>query len=131
MADYYSQFSALLELSTKENVARALEIAASKLNDDEDDEPAYNFGVEEYNDTAIWLHSDDDDNFDVQEVESFIKELCSAIKLEGKWGFEYSISCSKPRVDAFGGSAVVFDLTTGDLITYMSTYEWLRDNLQG
>ena len=123
MADYYTQFSTRLELGTKENVAKALEIAA--LNEDED-EPKYLFDVEEYNDTSIWLH---DDNFDMDNVETFVKELCTAITLKGKWGFTYSYSCSKPRIDDFGGGAVVFDLTTGDLITSISDYEWLQDNL--
>lgn len=124
MADYFSQFSTTLALHTKENVAKALEIATFSLHEDE---LKYLFNVEEHNDTSIWLYANDD--FDMENVEEFIKELCTAVTLKGKWGFTYSYSCSKPRLDEFGGGAVVFDLATGDTVAYTSNHEWLMNQI--
>lgn len=47
--------------------------------------------------------------------------------LTGRWGFQYANSCSRPRIDAFGGGAHVMDLATGETVSWIDTRGWLAD----
>ena len=58
--------------------------------------------------------------------------LCAEeFDLKGLWGFEYANTCSKPRLDAFGGGAHVIDLRARKSVGWTSTNEWLCRALQG
>ena len=47
------------------------------------------------------------------------------------WGFTYALTCSRPRLDAFGGGAHVIDLGARKSIGWTSTQEWLAAALRG
>ena len=55
----------------------------------------------------------------------------SAFALSGRWGFQFALTCSKPRVGAFGGGAHLLDLATGETLAWTSTDRWLADHLKG
>lgn len=46
-------------------------------------------------------------------------------------GMQYANSCSKPRIDGFGGGAHVLDLATGETVDWIYTDGWLSTVLEG
>ena len=56
---------------------------------------------------------------------------CCALRQSSTWGFEYALTCSRPRLDAFGGGAHVIDLGARKSISWTSTQEWLAAALNG
>ena len=71
----------------------------------------------------------DDDYGEPADVIAFVEQLGPALRLTGLWGFEWSHSCSRPRLDAFGGGACLIDLATGKTVASISTNEWLTRTL--
>ena len=133
MADYYTQFSCLLDVGTPENAARALDIytALSQENAAEDP-PRDGFALSiqpEHGGTMLWMR--DEGNGDPAQVIAFVKRCAAAFGLTGRWGLQYATTCSKPRVDGFGGGAHVLDLATGETIDWISTDGWLSALLTG
>ena len=57
--------------------------------------------------------------------------LAEELDLTGLWGFQYALTCSRPRLDAFGGGAHVIDLGTRNSIGSTSSQEWLAAALNG
>ena len=58
--------------------------------------------------------------------------LCAeAFDLKGLWGFEYANTCSRPRLDAYGGGAHAIDLGARKSIGWVCSYEWLTTVLAG
>ena len=51
--------------------------------------------------------------------------------LKGLWGFQYANTCSRPRLDGFGGGAHVLDLATGETVAWTYTDGWLAEMLDG
>lgn len=133
MADYYTHFSCLLDVGTPENAARALELFKELAEDSDSDEPFYGGFLasiqSEPNGTQIWMR--DDGNGDVDGVIAFVKLCAAEFGLTGRWGFQYANTCSKPRLDGFGGGAHVLDLATGEPLDWMYTEGWLAEILGG
>lgn len=133
MADYYTHFSCLLDVRTSANATRALEIFESAILDNDPDRPlAYGLSVsidEAGDGTTLWLR--DDESGDPECVIAFVLLCANAFDLKGLWGFEYANTCSKPRLDAYGGGAHVLDLGTRKSIGWVSTHEWLTIALDG
>jgi hypothetical protein len=133
MADYYTHFSCLLDVGTHENAVRALEIFKELAEDGETDEPLYSGIIASIqsgpNGTQIWMR--DDGNGDVDGVIEFVTRCAKEFRLTGRWGFQYANSCSKPRLDGFGGGAHVIDLATGEPLGWMCTDGWLANVLDG
>ena len=50
-----------------------------------------------------------------------------AFGLEGRWGFAYAETCSRPRLDGFGGGAIVLDLARPETVSWVHTGEWLAE----
>lgn len=61
----------------------------------------------------------------------FVLRLAEDLDLTGLWGFQYSLTCSRPRLDAFGGGAHVVDLGARKSIGWTSSHEWLAAALNG
>ncbi len=61
----------------------------------------------------------------------FVLRLAEELDLTGLWGFQYALTCSRPRLDAFGGGAHVIDLGTRHSIGSTSSQEWLAAALNG
>jgi hypothetical protein len=78
---------------------------------------------------VLWIH--DDDHGDVESVIACVLRLAEELDLSGMWGFTYADTCSRPRLDAFGGGAHVVDLGARKSIGRISTQEWLSAALNG
>ena len=134
MADYFTHFSCLLDAGTPDKAARALALFQSlRASDQVADEPEVaGFDLVRQDapeDSTLWIH--DDEHGDVEAVIRFVLRLAEEIDLSGLWGFEVAYTCSRPRLDAFGGGAHVIDLGARKSIGWSSTQEWLAAALNG
>lgn len=136
MADYTTHFSTILDVRTPENVDRALALYADLAREiEEDDGTNLNFVLDFQPDgpgsaekTTLWIYGGD--YGDPRHVITFVQRCAEAFALDGRWGFVWSHDCSKPRLDGFGGGAVVIDLATGQSET-IDVSNWLYDRLAG
>jgi hypothetical protein len=133
MADYFIHFSCLLDVGTPENAARALDLytALSQENAAEDP-PSDGFALSiqpEHGGTVLWMR--DEGTGDPAQIIAFVKRCAAIFGLTGRWGLQYATTCSKPRVDGFGGGAHVLDLATGETVDWISTDGWLSALLTG
>jgi hypothetical protein len=132
MADYYTNFSFVLQLKEPAQKEYALDIAniASTHRYEADQLPAtfpqslqdvledWHFEVEQC-DEGVWFHSMEGG---IDAVCAFVQHLLQKFEIPGHIAFEWSFDCSKPRADAFGGGAAVITATEIKTIT---TSEWL------
>ena len=134
MADYFTRFSCLIDVVTPDKAARALalyqQLRAEDQDADEQQVSGFNLSRQDAPDGSIlWIQ--DDDHGDVEAVIGFVLRLADELDLTGLWGFTYALTCSRPRLDAFGGGAHVIDLGARKSIGWTSTQEWLATALNG
>jgi hypothetical protein len=134
MADYFNHFSCLIDVGTPEKAARAIDVFVTlRDEDDQLDEPQFHgFDLSRQDgpeSSILWIR--DDESGDVEAVIAFILCLAEELDLAGLWGFEHSTTCSRPRLDAFGGGAHVIDLTARKVIGWVNTQTWLARALNG
>ncbi len=127
MADYFTHFSCELDVVTADNAARALELYRQFSDELEIEEQTPGFALiaapTAEQPALLWIH--DNGSGDIDHVLTFVSELGPMLGITGLWGFEWSHSCSKPRLDAFGGGAHVIDLGARKSIGSVSSNEWL------
>jgi hypothetical protein len=104
------------------------------LDEEGTDDPEYSgFAMSQQDgpeSSILWFH-DDDGQGDADGVTRFVLRLAEEIELTGLWGFEVAYTCSRPRLDAFGGGAHVIDLGARKSIGWTSTHQWLEAALRG
>ncbi len=127
MADYFTHFSCLLDVGTPENAARALDLYNALSAEGASDEPpseGFLLSIEpQYGGAELWMR--DDVTGDPERLIQFVKRCAVEFGLTGRWGFQYANTCSKPRLDGFGGGAHVLDLATGETVDWIYTDGWL------
>ena len=133
MADYFTHFSCLLDVGTPQNAARALDLynALSEAGAAEEP-PSEGFLVSiqpEHGSSRLWLR--DDVSGDPERLIQFVKLCAAEFGLSGRWGFQYANTCSRPRLNAFGGGAHILDLGTGETVEWIDTDGWLAAVLNG
>lgn len=131
MADYFTHFSCLLDVGTPQNAARALDLY-NRLSDDgaAEDPPSDGFLLSiqpEHGGTRLWIR--DDVTGDPRRVIDFVLLCAKTFGLTGRWGFQHANTCSRPRIDTFGGGAHVLDLGAGQSVAWIGTHGWLADML--
>lgn len=123
MADYFTQFSCVLDLGTQDNAARALALydqLAAELEESDDAHIGFLVSITpEPGGAQLWICSDE--SGDPDHVARFVCRCAEAFQLKGRWGFQWAHSCSKPRLDGFGGGALLIDLTSGETIASLDT----------
>ena len=134
MADYFTHFSCLIDVGSPEKAARALALfqGLRAADQDADDQEVSGFTLAHQDapeGSTLWIH--DDEHGDVEAVIRFVLRLAEDLDLTGLWGFQYALTCSRPRLDAFGGGAHVIDLGARKSIGWTSTQEWLAVALNG
>ena len=72
---------------------------------------------------GLWVHNANE-YINATNAAAFISAALAHFDRAGGVGFEISYTCTKPRLDAFGGMAV---FVTKDSIEYLSTSQWIRD----
>ena len=133
MADYFTHFSCLLDVGTPENAARALDLYNRLSEDGASEEPpseGFLLPIQpEHGGSQLWMR--DDVTGDPERLIHFVKHCAAEFGLKGRWGFQYANTCSKPRLDGFGGGAHVLDLTTGETVDWIYTDGWLDQTISG
>lgn len=135
MADYFTHFSCVLDVGSPDKATAALELLDRLHLEEEDaDDPEYSGFALSLQDgpgsSVLWFH-DDDGQCDTDGIIRFVLRLAEELDLTGLWGFEVAYTCSRPRLDAFGGGAHVIDLSARKSIGCTSTHEWLEAALRG
>lgn len=135
MADYFTHFSCVLEVGSPEKAIAALDLLTRlHLDEEGSDDPQYaGFALSQQDGpggSVLWFH-DDDGQGDVEGLIRFVLRLAEEVDFSGLWGFEVAHTCSRPRLDAFGGGAHVIDLGARKSIGWTSTHEWLTAALNG
>ena len=133
MADYFTHFSCLLDVGTPQNAARALDLynALSEAGAAEEP-PSEGFLVSiqpEHGGSQLWLR--DDVSGDPERLIQVVKLCAAEFGLKGRWGFQYANTCSRPRLNSFGGGAHILDLGTGETVGWIDTDGWLAAALDG
>jgi hypothetical protein len=133
MADYFTHFSCLIDVGSSEKAARALALFQSlrAADQDADDLEVSGFTIARQDapeGSTLWIH--DDEHGDVEAVIRFVLRLAEDLDLTGLWGVQYGLTCSRPRLDGFGGGAHVIDLGARKSIGWTSTQEWLNAALK-
>ena len=131
MADFFTHFSCVLDVGTSDNAARALKLYQVFMEDAAHEEvppDGFLLSIEpEHGAARLWIR--DDVTGDPQQVLLFVQRCAEAFGLTGRWGFQWAHTCSRPRVNAFGGGAHVLDLATGDTVAWIDTNGWLARTL--
>ena len=134
MADYFTHFSGLIDVGTADKAARALALFHDlrAADQDADDPEVSGFTLVRQDapeGSTLWIH--DNEHGDVEAVIRFVLRLAEDLDLTGLWGFQHGLTCSRPRVGAFGGGAYVIDLGARKSIGWTSTQERLTAALNG
>jgi len=134
VADYFTQFSCALDVGTPDKAATALDLFLRLREEEEasDDPEVSGFALsmpDGPGSSVLWFH--DDGQGDVEGVIRFVLRLAEELYLTGLWGFDYANTCSRPRLEAFGGGAHVIDLGARKSVGWISTHEWLTAALNG
>jgi len=133
MADYFTHFSCLLDVGTPENAARALDLYNRLSKDGASEEPpsdGFLLSIQpERGGTKLWMR--DDVTGDPERLIQFVIRCAAEFHLTGRWGFQYANTCSRSRLDGFGGGAHVLDLATGETVAWIDTDGWLAEMLDG
>ena len=127
MADYHTTFACILPLGTAENVARALEIYREMDIEKSAEDETLGFDAAHeplLAEAGLFLSAEDDGN--PEHVIAFALRCAEALKLHGRWGFAWALTCSRPRLDGFGGGAHLLDLDRRETIAWVDTEHWLR-----
>lgn len=131
MADYFTHFSCILDVGSSENVERALEIRdqhAARLDEDGGVELGFDLKPDpEHGSGALWIASEG--YGEPEHVIAFALACAEAFDLTGRWGFAWSLSCSKPRLDGFGGGAQLLDLSARQSLAWIDCDHWLASGL--
>ena len=94
MADYFTQFSCVLDVGTPDKAVAALELFLRLRKDDKaSDDPEFSGFALSLQDgpgsTVLWLH--DDGQGDVEGVIRFVLRLAEDLDLSGLWGLDYAL----------------------------------------
>ena len=131
MADYFCQFSCMFDVGTAENAARAIEIQrqqAVALFDEEGSDLGFDVQHDpESGAGALWISSDE--YGEPEHVIAFVLACAGAFDLRGRWGFGWALTCSRPRLDGFGGGAQVIDLGARRSVAWTDCEHWLQSAL--
>ena len=131
MADFHTQFSCIFDVGTAENAAHAEMIRgefAAELDRDEGETLGFDMEIDHASGPgALWIHSDEYGS--PEHVIRFVLRCAAYLNLGGLWGFTWSHSCSKPRIDAFGGGAHVLDLGSGATVADIDCSNFIYEQL--
>lgn len=131
MADYYTHFSSVLKLRNQDEAKIAMTLYETMNEERQSGEvdlhlpPSLMFQLSIQDETSLWIH-DGDDCGSPDDVGAFVKRLDDVLDLDGVWVFTWADTCSRPRVDAFGGGAWVFDFDSGDDHA-ITTSQWVEE----
>ena len=125
MSDYFTQFSCSLNVGSA-NAARALDLLAAMQEGSDDEDATYGLEVDVDPRHPGTLFITDGDGFgDPEHVIKFVLRCAVAFDLTGRWGFTWALTCSRHRLDGFGGGAQLLDLGRRKSVAWTDCSHWL------
>ena len=131
MADYFTSFSCVFDVGTAENATRAEAIRQQQADAlDKAEGRDLGFDMQPDPDSGpgmLWISSD---GFgEPEHVIAFALACAEAFDLSGRWGFAWALTCSKPRINSFGGGAQILDLGRRASMDWVDTEHWVAEQL--
>jgi hypothetical protein len=131
MADYFTQFSCIFDVGSAENAALAATIRdelAAELDQEEGTELGFEFEADvQHGHGALWIRSEEYGEPD--HVARFVLKCAERLNLSGVWGFTWGLSCSRPRLDGFGGGAQILDLGRRETLHWIDCSNWVIERM--
>lgn len=131
MAEYYTRFCCTLPVGTAENASRALalyEAMAGAAYVDEDGAIGFEAAADPTRPGDLILH-DGNGYGEPESVAGFALRCAEELGLRGRWGFAWAHTCSKPRLDGFGGGALILDFDAREIAARIDCDGWLAAKL--
>lgn len=124
MANYYNQFSFIIDVDTQEEVDFFTKSIADAEDEEinEDAQHVCEFIIEIQDDGKFRLWFCEEENGDIDTLGGIIAAYQQQFKCDEIVSFEWSSTCSRPRLDAFGGGAMV--IHKGQ-VYWHNTYNWI------
>ena len=126
MADYYTQYSAEIDKLTDDEIdwleVRLKDIEEARANDDGLGEDDHDLGQVELGDRTLWFCARE--SGDPQAVAVFVQGFLKRFRPNGTFSMEHTFSCSRPRLDGFGGGAI---FVTAERIEHLDTFAWVSE----
>ncbi len=120
MADYYVQYSVEIDKLTDDEIkwlkARLNDVEEVGADDDVDD-----LGQVELRDRTLWFCAEE--SGDPRAIAKFVRDFLKRFRPNDSFSLEYAFTCSKPRLDGFGGGAI---FVTAERIEHLDSSTWLR-----
>jgi hypothetical protein len=102
MANHYCQSSSLITVPS-EKIEQARQIVARVEKELEESDDNYVGFVAAIEQDGVWIH--EVDSIDPDHVEMLVSALVNELDLPGIHVCSWAYTCSKPRIDEFGGGA--------------------------
>ena len=120
MANNYTSFSFEVKCPS-EAAANTLEDSLAKAMESEDDDRWLNLDHAEAEDDTVWIASEE--GTDLEFLADVLQDYLQHNDPHASIGFTWADTCSKLRVDEFGGGAVFI---THDNQVWLNTHHWLH-----
>lgn len=104
MAQNYCESSSLIKIPN-DKFNEAIDIVSRIDTDLEESEDGYVGYEAEVESDGIWIYHKDEGNFNPDHAEKLVRALVEDLQLSDTIVCSWSYTCSKPRVDEFGGGA--------------------------
>jgi len=105
MANNYCESSSFLEIP-KDKIDKAQTIIDRVVKELEDDEEiGYCNCQAEVEDDGVWFH--EDESINTEHMEAIARALIEELEIDKPFYASWAYTCSKPRIDEFGGGAFV------------------------
>lgn len=120
MANNYTTFSFQVKCPSR-GAANALEDYLAKAMESEDDDRWLSLDHAEAEDDTVWIASEE--GTDLEFLSDVLQDYLQHNDHHGSIGFSWAETCSKLRVDEFGGGAVFI---TAFSQVWLNTHHWLQ-----
>ncbi|MHB0727821.1 hypothetical protein ACX4MZ_10630 [Roseomonas mucosa] len=130
MADYFTLFSCHLPLGKAENIEPALAIYREMQDQKDQQRETLGFDADHHPDLSpdgVFLGTDGSGA--PAHVIEFVLRCAEAFDLQGLWGFRWALTCSRDRLDGFGGGAHLLDLGRRATVGWLDTEHWLQSRI--
>lgn len=102
MANNYTQSSSLIGIPA-EKLEKAQEVVDRVREELTTEDESFGCNVEIIAGEGVWISHDESIN--IENAEVLVKALVEELDLEGAFVVSWAYTCSKPRIDEFGGGA--------------------------
>lgn len=103
MAHYYTSYSAEIKGLTDEE-SKWVHSRIKEIEDAGDEDAVCDLGEVEVVDGVLWFHGQE--SGDPEAVAEFARDFLERFRPRDSFALEYTLTCSRPGLDGFGGGAV-------------------------